>query len=100
MYISFFHGRKDPEQHMVDWGYQGPVVGPLAVSWTYGQIKIHDPDYYDMDFLPDADGLIHLGDDFFGDFEIWEDNDPLIEKAKEDKRTFYSYDEFVNKFIK
>lgn len=33
-YLHLFHGRKDPNQQMDDWGEDGPYIGPLhAVTW-------------------------------------------------------------------
>lgn len=29
LYIGFFHGRNTPEEAMDDWGFDGPVIGPL-----------------------------------------------------------------------
>ena len=44
-FISFFHGRTSPEEDLEDWGSIGPIVGPVKVSWTYGCLKLHPPDY-------------------------------------------------------
>ena len=30
MYLRLYHGRKDPNQQMVDWGFDGPTFGPLS----------------------------------------------------------------------
>jgi hypothetical protein len=36
IYLKLMHGRDDPEQQMDDWGFDGPVLGPLeAVHFTY-----------------------------------------------------------------
>lgn len=36
VYLHLFHGRDDPEQDMDDWGFDGPVIGPLKyVHVTY-----------------------------------------------------------------
>lgn len=29
LYVGFFHGRDNPDQYMEDWGYAGPLIGPL-----------------------------------------------------------------------
>lgn len=37
MYIALFHGRSDLKMHMDDWGYDGPIIGPLKYCHTtYG----------------------------------------------------------------
>jgi len=36
VYLRLFHGRDNPEQDMPDWGFDGPVIGPLEyVHVTY-----------------------------------------------------------------
>jgi hypothetical protein len=36
VYLHLFHGRKDPDEQMDDWGLEGPVIGPLNyVHVTY-----------------------------------------------------------------
>lgn len=46
MYLSLFHGRKDPKQEMDDWGEDGPMFGPLlSVGITYNStICLMTPD--------------------------------------------------------
>ena len=29
LYLGLFHGREDPRQRMDDWGFNGPMIGPL-----------------------------------------------------------------------
>ncbi|MFP6557801.1 hypothetical protein WJ542_05620 [Paraburkholderia sp. B3] len=36
LYLALFHGRNDPDTGMDDWGFDGPVIGPLEyVHTTY-----------------------------------------------------------------
>lgn len=36
VYIHLYHGRNNPAEDMDDWGFEGPVIGPLAyVHVTY-----------------------------------------------------------------
>ena len=36
LYLHLYHGRKDPDENLEDWGSEGPVIGPLAyVHTTY-----------------------------------------------------------------
>jgi hypothetical protein len=36
MYLGLFHGRDEPKQTMEDWGFNGPLIGPLEwVHTTY-----------------------------------------------------------------
>lgn len=97
-YISFFHGRKDPEEHMDDWGIQGPIVGPTQISWTYGSIKLHDaPDWDDIHFLNYNKkwDLIPIDNVYYGDFEVLNENDPLIAEGKKEGRQFLTLIEFL-----
>lgn len=34
VYLYLFHGRKDPNEQMDDWGEQGPILGPLDYFHT------------------------------------------------------------------
>lgn len=37
LYLALFHGRTDPSEDMEDWGFDGPMIGPLKfVHTTYG----------------------------------------------------------------
>lgn len=29
LYLAFFHGRREPNERMKDWGFDGPLIGPL-----------------------------------------------------------------------
>lgn len=36
LYLRLYHGRRDPDAQLEDWGSEGPVIGPLAyVHTTY-----------------------------------------------------------------
>lgn len=72
MYIHFFHGRKTIEEEMNDWGEDGPIVEIDFASWTYGSIKLHYEDW-DFIFVNQVEGLIPIGDMYYGDFEILSD---------------------------
>lgn len=87
LYLKLFHGRDDPEQHMDDWGYDGPVIGPLQYAHTtYGaEIKLApltDDDtffarypFLDTDFplLAIDDGMVVCQAKFYGDWSCyWE----------------------------
>lgn len=34
LYLGLFHGRNDPCEKMDDWGFNGPVIGPLVWCHT------------------------------------------------------------------
>lgn len=41
MYLGLFHGRERPEAVMHDWGFDGPVMGPLEFFHTTYANTIH-----------------------------------------------------------
>lgn len=91
LYIRLFHGRDDPEEVLDDWGFDGPLIGPVGITWTYGTVKLHPPSWDDMEFLPTKNGLVAYQGKFYGDFEIFSDGDPALQKWG----TPQDYDTFV-----
>lgn len=97
MYINLFHGRKYPEKEMEDWGEQGPIIGPVALSWTYGGFKIHKPGWGDeFEFVKMGSelDLIYFDGMYYGDMEVLEDNDLLLLDPANKKRVI-SFDRFI-----
>lgn len=83
-YLRLFHGRTNPGQDMEDWGPDGPYIGPFsAVTWTYGELKLHTPDNFEhLDKKMDGDMILYDGM-WYGDFELrWIDG---LEEANEMK---------------
>ncbi|ANH81668.1 hypothetical protein A8C56_12355 [Niabella ginsenosidivorans] len=76
MYLHFFHGRKTIDEEMNDWGEDGPIIETDFVSWTYGSLKLHDKDG-DFIFVRETNGLIPIGNMYYGDFEILPDTDEI-----------------------
>lgn len=86
LYLGLFHGRDNPEDDMEDWGFQGPVVGPLkAMHTTYGstcRIKFVDvvaakkffPDFDYRDewvVLEGTDELLEYEGKYYGDWTVF-----------------------------
>lgn len=72
LYIELFHGRKDKEQDMDDWGSTGPVFGPLCYAHTtYGnEIKLgKDGDEYGV--LRVNDGMVYYNGIWYGDWSVF-----------------------------
>ena len=75
VYLKLLHGRDDPDQHMHDWGFAGPVLGPFeAVHFTYTthvrcfpEGNHGDSDALELCFHDDM--LVYKGK-YYGDFEI------------------------------
>lgn len=40
--FSIFHGRKDPEEDMEDWGFEGPTFDCLSVAYDGDRILLQD----------------------------------------------------------
>lgn len=72
MYIEMFHGRKDPDQRMDDWGELGPIFGPFSyVHITYASdIKFPDDNYLNI-----HDGLVFYDGMYYGDFNLIDNNE-------------------------
>lgn len=56
LYLGMMHGRHSPDEDMSDWGFNGPVIGPLNyVHTTYGsEVK--------LEFVDEADRFAYFGD--------------------------------------
>lgn len=84
VYLQLFHGRDSKDEHMEDWGFPGPVFGPLKyVHTTYGSdIKF---EYTDGSTGSNpSDGLLSAVDDmvyydgrYYGDWSVFEMTDKL-----------------------
>ena len=83
LYLGLFHGRDTPDEEMNEWGFEGPMIGPLRwVHTTYAfTIRIefvHQSDalrYFssaeveqDLTFSGD---MLAFGDQFFGDWTVY-----------------------------
>lgn len=70
--LELFHGRSHPEQHLEDWGSQGPVFIVDYVHVTYlCEIKLGIPE-------PAGDGDLHFVQDlvyydgaYYGDWSVF-----------------------------
>jgi len=57
---------------MNGWGEDGPIIGPIQLSFTYGTIRLHDAENDDDVAelkMNDERTLIKLGHTYYGDFE-------------------------------
>ena len=83
-YLKLFHGRKQPNQQMDDWGFDGPVFGPLKfVHTTYGcHIKFNEEDQDGCELFIDEDSdMIRYDGDYYGDWSVF-DNDLMGEDER------------------
>lgn len=77
VYIALFHGRSRPDEELDDWGRDGPVIGPVHLTWTYDNLKLHSPDPMvgDFEFLPVDEELVRYDGFWYGDFEVLVEGD-------------------------
>ena len=73
MYLRLFHGRTDPDQEMDDWGFAGPVFGPLAhYVMTYCcNLRLHAENGDGEIWLNVADDLIQWEGSYYGDMAVF-----------------------------
>jgi len=69
IYIHLFHGRDNVDEAMDDWGFDGPVLGPLPyVHITYmSEIKIGD----DFEPLRIKDDCVEYDGKYYGDWSMF-----------------------------
>lgn len=88
MYLKLIHGRKSPEEQLDNWGFEGPVIGPIKyVHATY--FSTFTVGFYDAAAMEEARkltgwgawdeltlemkvvaDLVKAGDGYFGDWEL------------------------------
>jgi hypothetical protein len=83
LYLGLLHGRHDPKEQMNEWGFNGPLVGPLKwVHTTYlHDIKIEfetelDAAVYFKDPYPSVqldirDDLLIFQNKYYGDWTVF-----------------------------
>lgn len=71
-YDGFFHGRRSLDDEMHDWGFNGPVFGPLAYAHTTYMcppvLTLFSGDHVELEA---AEGCIKVGPYFYGDFTVF-----------------------------
>lgn len=72
LYLRLYHGRDHPDQEMDDWGFQGPVFGPLThVVMTYLQtIRINGVHPDEELWIDTTRDLVQWEGKYYGDFEL------------------------------
>ena len=72
LYLQLYHGRRDPDEELDDWGIVGPTFGPLvAVFQTYfATMRIRDEHGQELRLLA-HDDMIVWDDCYFGDISVF-----------------------------
>ena len=73
MYLRLYHGRTDPAQQMDDWGFTGPIFGPLScyVHTYCCTFRMIGEDHASEVWLETHDDMIRWGGCFYGDMEVF-----------------------------
>ena len=73
VYLKLFHGRNTPTEELDDWGFDGPVLGPLAhVHTTYGSdIKLGDVEGELIGVLHTVNDLVYYNKAYYGDWSVF-----------------------------
>lgn len=71
VYVSLMHGRDFPGQELSDWGFDGPIIGPVVLHWTYGTLHLHRPDFQFCGDLKIHEDLVQCGGKFYGDYDVF-----------------------------
>jgi hypothetical protein len=82
LYLGLFHGRKDPDDQMIEWGFNGPLVGPLSfVHTTYTNViklafhnAVNEKPFFptqDMPMLTINGDMVHYKDCYYGDWTVF-----------------------------
>ncbi len=73
LYIRLFHGRKDPNQDMNEWGSDGPVFGPYDyVHTTYANfIRMGKPDGNCDQLQVIEEDMLYYDNVYYGDWSVF-----------------------------
>ena len=82
LYLKLFHGRKDPDEQLDDWGSDGPIFGPYNFIHTVYNSRIYMGKHRcDSHVLEMHDDMVGYGGIYYGDWsvfteEIFKNEDP------------------------
>jgi len=95
MYLALFHGRNDRKEQMHDFGFAGPLLGPLQychTTYLYDiKIKFEDvkharlccgADEQDV-ILAVVDDMIHFENAYYGDWSVFTVDEDECERPKD-----------------
>lgn len=95
LYLALFHGRKDKRAVMDDFGFAGPLLGPLQYCHTtyLADIKILFDEAEDAQLccgsveqhviLSVVDDMIHFEDAYYGDWSVFTVSEDECELPKD-----------------
>lgn len=68
VYIRFFHGRHSPSEVLGDWGFDGPIIGPVELSFTYEVWNLMTEKFSTT--IEFEKGCACIGDAYYGDISV------------------------------
>lgn len=85
LYLALFHGRSDPQEQMSDWGFDGPLIGPILwFHTTYAlELKVQfatsdverlyfsEVRYPEQAYLPLVDHMVLYNEMYYGDWTAY-----------------------------
>jgi len=90
VYVTLLHGRQCPREALHDWGFDGPIIGPVTVGFIYGDFTLFSMDGCKSEELKINDGLVELGGLCYGDMAF--DSEP---PSGRDADRLIDIDEFI-----
>jgi len=114
VYIALFHGRNSPDEDLEDWGFEGPIIGPVELGFTYGNVRLFAPGFKSgfmfapverhtigsdkSSALPVVVDLIFYDGKYYGDFIVFPEGDTgKLRHAMERGREIHDYATFERK---
>jgi len=89
--IELFHGRRHPDEHLEDWGAQGPVFLVDYVHVTYqGDLKLGLPEPAGDGDLRYVGDLVFYGGVYYGDWSVFPE--ALLEQSPDLKARLAHFD--------
>ena len=89
--IELFHGRRSPDEHLEDWGLQGPVFLVDYVHVTYaGDLKLGLPEPAGDGDLHYVQDLVYYGGIYYGDWSVFPES--LLDESKELRSRLAEFD--------
>lgn len=99
LYLRLYRGRTYPQFPPNEENEMGPLIGPIEITWVFGELLIHDPENMDDPVtlpITKKGHLVLFEGIYYSDFEILAANSPEVKQYREDKERFLTYKEFAN----
>ena len=82
VFIQLFHGRKTRDEHMDDWGVEGPTFGPFDYIHTTYATDIKFGDNHTLNIY---DEMVYYDGMFYGDWSVFSENTKPVTKFEQSK---------------